>query len=628
MSSLWVVLDTKSDRAARRIGRVQESDEAAATGAELTVEWPDGSLERVKLSPAYRKFRLDTLSAMVEFAPDQLAQELESSPLPFARALAEKPKVYLRSKELLALVCERGGVDKPAADRAWKAQRKAFESMPEVHVEQTGSGAKYHLRQPLPLIELGPVLGQQAEVQAASQAAPAMTAEEAAGISAPVTELEASQTPAEEVVVDSVEIGESEKSSPADIAGAMSLRNPPHIDPDSLDAWFNSDAPSLAIADGATALERLRTQPDAHAERLAGFSLLVGRILKRPDSQIPPEALAKAFVALRRSAVESDRRRGLEALERSIAVLTKPTEFLSRIDRPAFQAALAELPFVEGGARARLLVVLARSNKSAVDDAAWWRGFGWSDVLAVSSGPLSTVITNSEKLMTMVRGVADGFARDVTTRRSLSVLLGAPRFSLEHFAPERMRSIFETVAQNDELFARWQAELSGAAERDDLTRRVLKAEEDARRASAAQDAAAADVDDLSTQLAKVQGQLGHLQAESAGLSGRERRQVLIDAAKVVAQVAATVEGDGRSLDHDALARKVTLLAERFGLHADAHPGDSVAFDPSRHSAPGTRPEVGEIVDVARAGYIWEDGNERVVVLPALVTRASGSEDGA
>jgi molecular chaperone GrpE (heat shock protein) len=216
----------------------------------------------------------------------------------------------------------------------------------------------------------------------------------------------------------------------------------------------------------------------------------------------------------------------------------------------------------------------------------------------------------------------------VTTRKSLAVLLGAPRFALEHFDPDRMRSIFETVAQNDELFARWQAEVSGAAERNDLIRRVSVAEEDARRASSVQASATADLDELSAQLAKVQGQFKELQSESAGLSERERRQVLIDAAKVVAQVAATVEGDGRALDHDALSRKVTLLAERFGLHADARQGDSVAFDPSRHSAPGKRPEVGEIVDVARAGYTWEDGSERVVVLPALVTRASGIEEGA
>lgn len=627
MSSLWVVLDTSSGTEARRIGQVQDPDDLAASAPELTVHWPDGQIERVKLSPRYRKFRLDTLSAMAEFAPEQLANELTSSPLPFARALAERPKVHLRAKEILALVVERGKIEKAAVDRAWKEQRKAFELLEQVHVEETGSGAKYNLLLPLPVVNL--------DLQVHEKPAPEQSRTEdsdagAASDSAPVEWLD------DRLLTESSGgggdagggKGEATGAIAIDIVEALSRRNPPTLDDETLDAWFASDGPGHAIAEGATVLERLRTQPDLYIERLTGFSLLVSRILKRADASIPAETLARAFVALRRSDVEADRRRGLEALERLAGELTKPTDFLSKIDRTAFQAALADLPFIEGSPRVRFLVMLGKSGGSILEDSGWWRGFGWPDVLAISTSPLSALIDASESLMAMIRKVVDEYARDVTTRRGLSALLGGPRFALEHIAPTQMRSIFERVEKSDEMLARWADELTARAEREDLSRRVADAEALARQARQAERQAREDLNALAGQLADVQGQFSALQEVTAGLSTRERRQVLIDAAKVVAQVAATVEGDGRALDHEALTRKVTVLAERFGLHIDARPGDSVAFDPSRHSAPGARPDEGEIVNVARAGYTWDNGEERVVVLPSLVTRVSGSEESA
>jgi molecular chaperone GrpE (heat shock protein) len=303
-------------------------------------------------------------------------------------------------------------------------------------------------------------------------------------------------------------------------------------------------------------------------------------------------------------------------------MLTKPTDFLSKIDRPAFQAALAELPFIADGPRVGLLVVLGRADASLLDDSSWWRGFGWSDILAISSTPLSALIAAREGLMNMVQVIADQTAAEVTTRSGLAVLLGGPRFALEHVSPATMRLVFDRVAKADGLLARWLDEISARPERERLAERVAETESQAREARQSEAKAREELDELSEQLADVQRQLAVLQEASVGLSTRERRQVFIDAAKVVAQVAATVEGDGRALDHDALSRKVGLLAERFGLQTDDLPGATVAFDPERHSAPGARPDVGEPVNVARAGYTWNDGSERVVVLPALVTRAS------
>lgn len=635
MSSLWVVLDTRSDSSAWRVGRVEEPDDVAANALELTVVWPDGGREFLKLSPTFRKLRLDALSAFAILAPDQLAQELKSSPLVFARALAEKPRGYFRSGDLLQIVSERAGVDKAVVDKAWRSQKRAFEALDEVHVEPSGSGAKYQLRQPLPPVKLPGFDAGMSEVLAEHELAQTV-ADEVPTEGAEVTEdslveevgSSAGDSAKDEPEGVPVELATVEPQAELDIADILSLRQPSPIDPERVEAWLATDAPASAIADGATALERLRNNPDAYAQRLVGFSFLVSRLLKYPNVKIPPEALARAFVALRRSELEGDRKRALEALERSVSVLNKSSAFLSAIDKPAFQQHLAELPLVDGGVRARFLVLLARSNKSEVEDPGWWRGFGWPDVPAIASGPLSTVVSSSEDLLLMVRRVVDEFAQHVTTRSSLAALLSAPRFAIEHVTPEQMVSIFERVTKNDTVFAGWHAALSGVAERMELTKRTLAAEEEARSASAARAAAVTEKNDLSAQLARVQEQVTALQSHAAALTDRERRQVLIDAAKVVAQVAATVEGEGRALDHDALSRKVSGLAEKFGLLVHARTGEMTAFDASQHRAPGERPQDGEIVNVARTGYTWEEGGERVVVLPALVTRMSESQESA
>jgi hypothetical protein len=626
MSSLWVVLDTNSTVGARRVGRISEDDELAASALEVTVKWPDGKVELVKLSKQYRKLRLDTISALAELDPERFTDELKSSPLIFARGLAENPKVHLRSKDLLDLIADRGQTDRALVEVSWKKHRKSFEALTQVHFKSTTTGSKYHIVGALPLIDLPNAAVHLDDVAASPPAkafvvgpdSPRRARPRATSEPAGARKRNASLTPAEPV--DSAEVPAT------DLAKILTQRTLPAIDEDELTAWFSSKAPGIAVAEGATRLEQLRSDPKAHSEGLTGFSLLVGRILKRAECRVQAEDFARAFVALRRSVVESDRSRGIEALERAVTELRKPTQFLSKIDRIAFHAALAELPLIEGGVRPRLIASIAKSSMVDIEDAGWWRGFDWSDVLAVSTGPLSLVVTRSEVLMAMVREAADGFARDISTRRSLSGLIGGPRFALEHFTPTQIRLIFERVAENDALFAAWQFEVSAAVEREDLTHRISAAEHEAVAALVAKAHVVSKLEELSEQLSAAHLQLVALQDETAGMTNRERRQVFIDAAKVIAQLAATVDGDGRALGPEELSSKVNSLAERYGLRVSVRRGDSVAFEPSKHNAPGIRPELGEIVNVARVGYTWEDDDEQVVVLRALVTRAGGSEE--
>ncbi len=628
MSSVWVVLDTKSEVGARRVGRVAEDDAIASQATELTVQWPDGNIERLKMSASYRKLRLDSLSAMAELMPDQLTRELESSPLVFARALVEMPKARLREKDLLVLVATRGKIEKSVVEAAWKKHRAAFESLLEVDFEQTASGPKYYLRAPLGTIDVqGGSTGEvrKGEVSAPEPSGTART--EDRDVSGDVTSrLEENPVPASGV--SNLAETMDNRQDTAVIVDALSSKSPVRIDKLDLDAWFASKAPSKAIAEGSARLDVLPHDDEGFVEAAGRYSILVGRILKRNDVTVSPEILAGAFVSLWRSGQDSLRQRGMDALEAAIARVEEPSEFFARVDQVAIQAALAELPIRESGLRGRFLLVVARAGKSRIEDAAWWRGLSWEDVLEGSSGRLSTVLTTSDVLLRRVRAVADEHASQISTRRGLFSFLSGPRFAIEHIPPTRVRELFDRVGQQDSLLAGWHSELSASAEREDLNDRLQAAQAELDRVLKDETNASAELSALSKQLESTQLQLEAARVELTGLSVRERRQLNIEAAKTIAQIAATVDAEARETDHDALTQKVNRLSGKFGLRPSAMRGESVVFDPALHNAPGTRPEVEELVNVARAGYIWEDGDEQVVVLPALVTRAGKSEGNA
>jgi hypothetical protein len=686
MSSLYVVVDTRTDPRSRRVGLVCEPSAEAAFAPVVTVLWPDGTEEEVKLSKSFRKLRRDSLDALVEFAPDSFRDPTNISPTLFARALASTSKSPLNSAEILKLVLEKTGLDRAVVDAAWKQWRHEFEAMPEIKTGGQPSKITYRLVGQLPLVDINGTVNHQLpagvettfgdEADNSENSKPALGArnpidqsvtstqsgmrgriqrsERREGAAEPVSssldsarekwarepstrldwdELEGSPLAAS-IMLDEYSskgwLTPNELSNlPAEaIPAIQAQRKSVEIDEQLVQAWFASSKPLESVADGATELEKLRGDPEVHSALVSRYSTLVGRVLKGNAGPISPAALARAFVALRRSKAEPERRRGLEALGSLISVLDDPQDLLSKIDRGAFFDALAELPFTNGGEKALLIAQIARVDRSLAAESGWWRGFRWHNVGEVASGPLSSLIVDSELLTEMVHAVADAFASGVSTRRALAELLGAPRFAVEHIEPPTVVALFSRVAESDSLFASWSLLVTGQSERAALAAQVEDAKGDKARALESEGRVVAEMNDLRDYLAATQVQLESLQSEAVGLSERERRQVKIDTARVVAQMAATVEQASEERAANSLFRKVNTLAERFGLRLDAERGTSVAFNPARHSSPGIRPHDGEVVNVARAGYTWFDGNDELVIIPALVTRISGSEESA
>ena len=684
MSSLYVVVDTRTDPRSRRVGLVCEPTTEAAFAPVVTVLWPDGTEEEVKLSKSFRKLRRDSLDALVEFAPDSFRDPMDISPTLFARALASTSKSPLTSAEILTLVSEKTGLDRVVLDAAWKQSRREFEALPEIKAGGQPSKTTYRLVGQLPLVDIKGVaddhlpvgaktdFGDDADNSENSKPAPgernpidqSVTLTQS-GMQGRIERSEKGESAAESVSssLDSArekwarepytrlnwdELEGSPLTAslmldeyfskgwltplelsnlPAEaIPAILAQRKSVAIDEELLQAWFASSKPFESVADGATELERLRGDTEVHSALISRYSTLVGRVLKGNSGPISPAALARAFVALRRSKAESEKRRGLEALGFLISELDDPQDLLLKIDRGAFFDALGELPFTKGGEKALLIAQIASVDRSIAAELGWWRGFAWDNAGEVASGPLSSLIAESEPLTKMVRAVVDAFVSGVSTRRALAELLGAPRFAVEHIEPQTVVALFSRVAENDSLFASWRLLITAQAERANLAAQIEDAKVDRARALESEGRVIAERNDLSDHLAATQVELESVKSEKVGLSERERRQVMIDAARVVAQMAATVEQAATGEGAPGLLRKVNTLAERFGVRIDSERGISAVFDPARHTSPGIRPAGGDAVNVARSGYTWFDGNEHLVIVQALVTRIDGSEE--
>jgi hypothetical protein len=97
------------------------------------------------------------------------------------------------------------------------------------------------------------------------------------------------------------------------------------------------------------------------------------------------------------------------------------------------------------------------------------------------------------------------------------------------------------------------------------------------------------------------------------------RQVRIDAARAVAELAAEVEELAGAAPADVLVDRVRGLAKAFDLDPIGRVGDELAFDASQHTPIGGDLPDGSAVMVIRPGYTWRLGDRAVLIGKAQVT---------
>jgi len=139
----------------------------------------------------------------------------------------------------------------------------------------------------------------------------------------------------------------------------------------------------------------------------------------------------------------------------------------------------------------------------------------------------------------------------------------------------------------------------------------------------------ADLADLVRRALAERDQLEHrLRVSHQGARearGAQERQLRIDAARAVADVAMEVEElAAAGADPEVTVERIRALAKAFDLDPIGRAGDQVAFDPRAHTPIGGYPADGSAVVVIRPGYSWRAGDQDVLVAKAQVAAGTAA----
>ncbi|TFD32126.1 hypothetical protein E3T34_09240 [Cryobacterium sp. TMT1-62] len=376
---------------------------------------------------------------------------------------------------------------------------------------------------------------------------------------------------------------------------------------------------ALALAETNRASTERRT-----ALRPALIALARHFLWEKPNTFVGFEQWAGLLVALRdSSATESVRVQGsiVDRVTHMIRAASRdggsrPTR--SELDRLA--AATKHLPLEKHDGRAALIAAVGRLEPSRLREPSWWVGLDFDALVRVGDGAVSEMLRLPDVLEKYVVPLVTQATRTASTRRDLARLIGESNLVAAQIAPDMLVTAFARVAERDTLASQWMDQLNNKHLLDSLR---SERESNVSLLTAAQSeiaACRADLERASEQAAKLREKLS-LAGDAVGtLRDQEKRQIEVSAVKALAQLAAMVEAEATHLEPATLTARMQAFLKRQNLKAIGRSGVDEPFDPINHEAPGSRPEIGDAVDVVRSGYIWTTRDEDVLLIKALVTK--------
>lgn len=345
---------------------------------------------------------------------------------------------------------------------------------------------------------------------------------------------------------------------------------------------------------------------------------------EKPNAFIGYEQWAGLLVALRESSASDSVRIQGSIVDRVTRMLreasrgggSRPNR--SELDRLA--AATKHLALEKHDGRAALIAAVGRIEPSRLIEPVWWVGLDFDALLRVGDGVVSETLRIPDVLEKYVVPLVAQATKAASTKRDLARLMGESNLVATQIAPEMLLTAFSRVAERDTLASQWLDQLNNKHLLELLR---AESESNASLLTAAQSELAAcrtDLERAAAQTTKLREKLS-LAGDAVGtLRDQEKRQIEVSAVKALAQLAAMVEAEATHLEPATLTARVQAFLKRQNLTAIGRSGVDEPFDPINHEAPGSRPEIGDPVDVVRSGYIWTTRDEAVLLIKALVTK--------
>jgi len=296
-------------------------------------------------------------------------------------------------------------------------------------------------------------------------------------------------------------------------------------------------------------------------------------------------------------------------------------ELALEIEPKEIAEVLKGVPLVENGPRVAIMIALNDAIPAELENTYWWPGCSWSDIEMLGNTKLLDVLMSEGLTNSVRKPPVDEFLKTISTRDFLARALSGQRIVAELIEPASFASAAVRAAKHDPLLSGW----LDAVSRKDEFESLRKASEALEVALASKEAelfhAQADSQARGVAQAQLERKISALKNESSEMLTSERRQLVIDAKRALAEVAASLEKISLGGDNAAVVSKVRAQIARHGVSCFAETGMTVDFDSLLHHSPGGEPGFGSKVDVGRGGYKWDE--ENIVLVKALVSESLG-----
>lgn len=606
----YAVVERESETATSHAGFLVES----LSAKRVRVVWSDGTADEVELGARYRKTPLGGPEFLRLVDPDALTTAIDESPEGVVAHLILASGRALTSKDIKAKLTELVG-SSDQADAVWKRLQPALVRSSVIRVTTTAP-YRYSIAREN---DLAPLAVSAVEVQLRRAVANAGVATiENEGTPGPTS---TESDPAEDLAgpsrVDSDAEPEPQAKSQSDgelasiaepefSAIAGSPDTPEHRGAAFL-AWLASDSAQELLGDR---LSQITTT--SSSEDLRSVVRFARRMVKQGWSVgAQPKLGVELLTRLSGDGNQSSGDLRTEVVDQ-FAKAVRAKQLTARQIAPLARA-ISDLPWRTKGGRSGLVAAIAVVIGDDISAPQWWSGFGWNEFVEVGDGAVGAVLRTPAVARRVVRPLVQRELGGVSSRDNLGKVV-ASRAAIEHLTDAEITTLFRRVAARDGGIARVVATLSDAdeaerhrIERDDAMRRQ---DELSSRLATLQ----SELEERDSRIAQLDERVAGALSEDRGLRASEKRQAQIDALRTLASVGSLV----LQSEDESLRTRVDALLAREGLEPIGRMGQTTAFDPAQHEAPGAQAHPGDQVDVVRVGYIWSTAGESFVLMRALV----------
>jgi hypothetical protein len=332
-----------------------------------------------------------------------------------------------------------------------------------------------------------------------------------------------------------------------------------------------------------------------------------------------------AFTFVRASALESGGKLSKSLVEIAGALANRTKDSLAQ-EWDVVDALIAEiargmnrLPLDQDGPRSRFLAALFEIRRKHLDGDLLWKNVDIDGLDLAAGGAMRRALLDPDLEERIVKPQVERLIEDCTTRHSLGKVIALRGAFAKYVDAGAIVTVMERVAKDDLKASEWFVGLRQQDRVNDAEMQRDRAVTEASRTRAEAEEARARLEKAIFERDVAKAALNQASQTNAEASDAQLRQAKLDVLRSLSGLALTIKGSATAKDDPALLQRVDFALRREGLTPIAEAGETVGYDAALHDAQGTHIDPGAPVSVGRGGYMYDSGEETLVLVKAHVS---------